>query len=304
MILITSPMVTYLRPRLLNSQTKSPQICRPSIAAAIHGRQQWIVSNYEHETVPSYALLAGNRRPRRLMLKMILYGESFDIFYGVVKLCIYYGSFFSLTLIEECAEGEECAAVLRAMLNVKSAEEKVEKGQSGRMSVVECLGKLSSSSSSSSSSLPAFVIEMDGSYIVDFKSIISVPRYHEMKAAVKRTYGEEFSQMFNYLLEKEDCLFETSEIVGAVGIEEEAALRGLFDMRKGGYMRMEKLLVRGVDMPILQWKIDTNFVIRTMLNIWYDASKLILLKKGHEIPPHIFPTEYELDDAIMIFHDY
>lgn len=28
-------------------------------------------------------------------------------------------------------KGEECAAVLRAMLNVKSAEEKVEKGQSG-----------------------------------------------------------------------------------------------------------------------------------------------------------------------------
>ncbi|CAH8266731.1 unnamed protein product [Arabidopsis lyrata] len=156
-------------------------------------------------------------------------------------------------------KGEECVAVLRAMLNVKSAEEKVEKGQSGRMSVgsfskevktedghpllqeivVECLGKLSSSSSSSSSSLPAFVIEMDGSYRVDFESIISVPRYHEMKAAVKRTYGEEFSQMFNYLLEKEDCLFETSEIVGAVEIEEEAALRGLFDMRKGGYVRME-----------------------------------------------------------------
>lgn len=38
--------------------------------------------------------------------------------------------------------------------------------------VVECLGKLSSSSSSSSSSLPAFVIEMDGSYRVGTFALI------------------------------------------------------------------------------------------------------------------------------------
>ncbi|XP_020879877.1 uncharacterized protein LOC9313709 isoform X2 [Arabidopsis lyrata subsp. lyrata] len=169
---------------------------------------------------------------------------------------------------------EGCAIVLRAMLEVgRSQEKKVKTDNSAPMSIgsiyeevikteagrtmlqerVEaCLDQLSATSSY----LPAFVTEMNDSYIVDFKSIISVAQKDEIEAVVMRRYGKEAFRMFRYL-SQEGRFVETDKIADAALTEKKDTPQFLLKMWKDGYLHMQKLAITGTYVPFLLWKVGS-----------------------------------------------
>ncbi|KAF3513569.1 hypothetical protein F2Q69_00005444 [Brassica cretica] len=244
---------------------------------------------------------------------------------------------------------EGCANVMKAMLEVgRSQEKKAKTDKSVPMSmgsiyeeliktdagremtqerVEACLEQLSATSSY----LPAFVIESDGSYIVDFKSIISVAQKDEMESVVMRRYGKEAFRMFRYL-SQEDRFVETDKIADAALTEKKDTPQILLKMWKDGYLHMQKLAVTGVYIPFLLWKVNKLIVSRQMLDEMYHASLNLSLRLTHETDSEkellLLPMEklegalkerrnkyraksvlltsarFKLDDAIMLFHDF
>ncbi|CAH2064770.1 unnamed protein product [Thlaspi arvense] len=216
---------------------------------------------------------------------------------------------------------EGCAIVLKAMLEVGRSQEKkvktdksvpismgsiyeeVIKTEAGRTMLQErveaCLEQLSATSSY----LPAFVIETDDSYVVDFKSIISVAQKDEIEAVIMRRYGKEAFRMFRYL-SQEDRFVETDK----------------------------KLAVTGTFCPFQLWKVNKLIVSRQMLDEMYHASLNLSLRLTHEVDSEkellllpttklegalkerlnkikakrmlLSSTRFKLDDAIMLFHDF
>ncbi|KAG7557131.1 RNA polymerase III subunit RPC82-related helix-turn-helix [Arabidopsis suecica] len=195
---------------------------------------------------------------------------------------------------------EGCAIVLRAMLEVgRSQEKKVKTDNSAPMSVgsiyeevikteagrtmlqerVEaCLDQLSATSSY----LPAFVTEMNDSYIVDFKSIISVAQKDEIEAVVMRRYGKEAFRMFRYL-SQEGRFVETDKIADAALTEKKDTPQILLKMWKDGYLHMQKLAITGTYVPFLLWKVNKLIVTRQMLDEMYHASLNLNLRLAHEL---------------------
>ncbi|CAL9232085.1 unnamed protein product [Arabidopsis halleri] len=244
---------------------------------------------------------------------------------------------------------EGCAIVLRAMLEVgRSQEKKVKTDNSAPMSVgsiyeevikteagrtmlqerVEaCLDQLSATSSY----LPAFVTEMNDSYIVDFKSIISVAQKDEIEAVVMRRYGKEAFRMFRYL-SQEGRFVETDKIADAALTEKKDTPQILLKMWKDGYLHMQKLAITGTYVPFLLWKVNKLIVTRQMLDEMYHASLNLNLRLAHELESEkellmlpsdklegplkergkkvrakrllLSSTMFKLDDAIMLFHDF
>ncbi|CAE6128378.1 unnamed protein product [Arabidopsis arenosa] len=244
---------------------------------------------------------------------------------------------------------EGCAIVLRAMLEVgRSQEKKVKTDNSAPMSVgsiyeevikteagrtmlqerVEaCLDQLSATSSY----LPAFVTEMNDSYIVDFKSIISVAQKDEVEAVVMRRYGKEAFRMFRYL-SQEGRFVETDKIADAALTEKKDTPQILLKMWKDGYLHMQKLAITGTYVPFLLWKVNKLIVTRQMLDEMYHASLNLNLRLAHELESEkellmlpsdklegplkervkkvrakrllLSSTMFKLDDAIMLFHDF
>ncbi|KAG7564963.1 RNA polymerase III subunit RPC82-related helix-turn-helix [Arabidopsis suecica] len=244
---------------------------------------------------------------------------------------------------------EGCAIVLRAMLEVgRSQEKKVKTDNSAPMSIgsiyeevikteagrtmlqerVEaCLDQLSATSSY----LPAFVTEMNDSYIVDFKSIISVAQKDEIEAVVMRRYGKEAFRMFRYL-SQEGRFVETDKIADAALTEKKDTPQFLLKMWKDGYLHMQKLAITGTYVPFLLWKVNKLIVTRQMLDEMYHASLNLNLRLAHELESEkellmlpsdklegplkervkkvkakrllLSSTMFKLDDAIMLFHDF
>ncbi|XP_020878949.1 uncharacterized protein LOC9310627 isoform X2 [Arabidopsis lyrata subsp. lyrata] len=169
---------------------------------------------------------------------------------------------------------EGCAIVLRAMLEVGRPQEKkvktdnsapmsvgsiyeeVIKTEAGRTMLQErveaCLDQLSATSSY----LPAFVTEMNDSYIVDFKSIISVAQKDEIEAVVMRRYGKEAFRMFRYL-SQEGRFVDTDKIADAALTEKKDTPQILLKMWKDGYLHMQKLAITGTYVPFLLWKVGS-----------------------------------------------
>lgn len=197
---------------------------------------------------------------------------------------------------------EGCAIVLRAMLEVgRSQEKKVKTDNSAPMSVgsiyeevikteagrtmlqerVEaCLDQLSATSSY----LPAFVNEVNDSYIVDYKSIISVAQKDEIEAVVMRRYGKEAFRMFRYL-SQEGRFVETDKIADAALTEKKDTPQFLLKMWKDGYLHMQKLAVTapGMYTPFLLWKVNKLIVTTQMLDEMYHASLNLSLRLAHEL---------------------
>ncbi|KAL1212907.1 hypothetical protein V5N11_023022 [Cardamine amara subsp. amara] len=237
---------------------------------------------------------------------------------------------------------EGCAIVLKAMLEVGRSHEKkvktdksvpmslssiyeeVMKTEAGRTLVLErveaCLDQLSATSSY----LPAFVIEMDDSYVVDFKSILSVAQKDEIEAVVMRKYGKEAFRMFRYL-SQEGRFVETNKIADAALTEKKDPPQILLKMWKDGYLHMQKLVVTGSYVPFLLWKVNKLIVTKQMLDEMYHASLNLSLRLAHELELEkevillssrerdnkikakgllLSSTRFKLDDAIMIFHDF
>ncbi|CAE6075560.1 unnamed protein product [Arabidopsis arenosa] len=244
---------------------------------------------------------------------------------------------------------EGCAIVLRAMLEVRRSQEKkvktdnsapmsigsiyeeVIKTEAGRTMLQErveaCLDQLSATSSY----LPAFVTEMNGSYIVDFKSIISVAQKDEIEAVVMRRYGKEAFRMFRYL-SQEGRFVETDKIADAALTEKKDTPQFLLKMWKDGYLHMQKLAITGTYVPFLLWKVNKLIVTRQMLDEMYHASLNLNLRLAHELESEkellmlpsdklegplkervkkvkakrllLSSTMFKLDDAIMLFHDF
>ncbi|XP_010426403.1 PREDICTED: uncharacterized protein LOC104711399 [Camelina sativa] len=251
---------------------------------------------------------------------------------------------------------EGCAIVLRAMLEVgRSQEKKVKTDKSVPMSVgsiyeeviktvagrtmlqerVEaCLDQLCATSSY----LPAFVIEMDSSYIVDLKSIISVAQKDEMEAVVMRRYGKEAFRMFRYL-SQEGRFVETDKIADAALTEKKDTPQILLKMWKDSYLHMQKFVVTGGGSgytSFLLWKVNKLIVTRQMLDEMYHASLNLSLRLTHEGDSEkelmmlsskilektpegalkervkkvnakrmlLSASRFKLDDAIMLFHDF
>lgn len=246
---------------------------------------------------------------------------------------------------------EGCAIVLRAMLEVgRSQEKKVKTDNSAPMSVgsiyeevikteagrtmlqerVEaCLDQLSATSSY----LPAFVNEVNDSYIVDYKSIISVAQKDEIEAVVMRRYGKEAFRMFRYL-SQEGRFVETDKIADAALTEKKDTPQFLLKMWKDGYLHMQKLAVTapGMYTPFLLWKVNKLIVTTQMLDEMYHASLNLSLRLAHELEAEkellllpldklegplkerlkkvkakrllLSSTMFKLDDAIMLFHDF
>ncbi|EOA28859.1 hypothetical protein CARUB_v10025103mg [Capsella rubella] len=224
---------------------------------------------------------------------------------------------------------KSCAAVLKAMLEVGRCQEKTvttdksvpmlvssiyeevikTKGDCTILleQVEACLDQLSSASSY----LPAFAIETDDSYIVDFKSIINVAQRDEMEALVMRRYGKEAFRMFRYLSSQEECFVETDKIADATLTEKKDTWNILMKMWKDGYLHMQKLVtVTSVYMPFYLWKVNKLIVSRKMLDEMYHASLNLSLKCTHKLDSKEEANKklkgalFELDDAIMIFHDF
>ncbi|ESQ45644.1 hypothetical protein EUTSA_v10010290mg [Eutrema salsugineum] len=244
---------------------------------------------------------------------------------------------------------EGCAIVLKAMLEVGRSQEKkvktdksvpmsmgsiyeeVIKTEAGRTMLQErveaCLEQLSASSSY----LPAFVIETDDSYIVDFKSIISVAQKDELEAVIMGRYGKEAFRMFRYL-SQEDRFVETDKIADAALTEKKNTPQILLKMWKDSYLHMQKLAVTGVYVPFLLWKVNKLIVSRQMLDEMYHASLNLSLRLTHEVDSEkellllpmaklegalkervnkikakrmlLSSTRFKLDDSIMLFHDF
>ncbi|CAN8254861.1 unnamed protein product [Cochlearia groenlandica] len=244
---------------------------------------------------------------------------------------------------------EECAIVLRAMIEVgRSQEKKVKTEKSAPMSIgsiyeevikteagrtmqqerVEaCLEQLSATSSY----LPAFVIETDDFYIVDFKAIISVAQKDEMESVVMRRYGREAFRMFRYL-SQEARFVETDKIADAALTEKKDTPQILLKMWKDSYLHMQKLAVTGVYVPFLLWKVNKLIVSRQILDEMYHASLNLSLRLTHEVDSEkellllpmsklegalkerlnkikakrmlLSSTRFKLDDAILLFHDF
>ncbi|CAA7056381.1 unnamed protein product [Microthlaspi erraticum] len=244
---------------------------------------------------------------------------------------------------------EACATVVKAMIEVgRSQETKVKtdksvpismgsiygeviKTKAGRTMlqerVEECLEQLSATSSY----LPAFVIETDDSYIVDYKAILSVAQKDEMESVVMRRYGKEAFRMFRYL-SQEGRFVETDKIADAALTEKKDTPQILLKMWKDSYLQMQKLAVTGVYLPFQLWKVNKLIVSRQMLDEMYHASLNLSLRLTHELDSEkellLLPTtkmegalkervnkirakrmflssaRFKLDDAIMLFHDF
>ncbi|CAN7021891.1 unnamed protein product [Brassica rapa subsp. trilocularis] len=204
-------------------------------------------------------------------------------------------------------------------MSMGSIYEEVTKTEEGRDmlkgKVEECLGKLSATSSY----LLAFVIKTDDSYIVDYKSIISVAQKDEMESVVTKSYGKEAFRMFRYL-SQEDRFVETDKVANASLTEKKDTSQILMKMWKDSYMQMQKLAVTGVYVPFLLWKVDKVIVWRRMLDEMYHASLNLSLRLTHELDSErevrkrrkkiddkttlLSNTRLNLDDAIMLFHDF
>ncbi|ESQ44763.1 hypothetical protein EUTSA_v10003189mg [Eutrema salsugineum] len=240
---------------------------------------------------------------------------------------------------------EGCAIVLKAMLEVGRSQEKkvktdksapmsmgsiyeeVVKTEAGRTMLQERVQACLEQFSATSSNLPAFVIEADDSYIVDFKSIISVALKDEMEAVVMRRYGKEAFRMFRYL-SQEDRFVETNKIADAALAEKKDTSQILLKMWKDSYLHMQKLAVTGVYVPFLLWKVNKLSVSRQILDEMYHASLNLSLRLTHEVDSEKEPMSklegaskerlnkikakkmllssirFKLDDAIMLFHDF
>jgi DNA-directed RNA polymerase III subunit RPC3 len=244
---------------------------------------------------------------------------------------------------------EACATVVKAMIEVgRSQETKVKtdksvpismgsiygeviKTKAGRTMlqerVEECLDQLSATSSY----LPAFVIETDDSYIVDYKAILSVAQKDEMESVVMTRYGKEAFRMFRYL-SQEGRFVETDKIADAALTEKKDTPQILLKMWKDSYLQMQKLAVTSTSMPFILWKVNKLIVSRHMLDEMYHASLNLSLRLIHEVDSEkellLLPTtkmegalkervnkirakrmflssaRFKLDDAIMLFHDF
>ncbi|XP_056843786.1 uncharacterized protein LOC108810933 isoform X2 [Raphanus sativus] len=252
-------------------------------------------------------------------------------------------------IVKERRDDQRCAIVLNAMLELgRSQEKKVKTDKSVPMSrdsiyeevikteegrdmlddkVKKCLEQLSATSSY----LPAFVIRTDDSYIVDYKSIISVAQKDEVESLVMKRYGKEALRMFRYL-SQEDRFVETDRIANALLTEKKVTPQILMKMWKDSYLHMQKLVVTGVYVPFLLWKVDKAIAWRKMLDEMYHASLNLSLRLIHESDSErellLLPVDklegglknrrkkiddktillsnarLNLDDAIMLFHDF
>ncbi|KFK34192.1 hypothetical protein AALP_AA5G113000 [Arabis alpina] len=244
---------------------------------------------------------------------------------------------------------EGCAIVLRAMLEVgRSQEKKVKTDKSVPMSVGAIYGEVIKTEagrtmlqerveacleqlSATSSYLPAFVREVDDSYVIDFNSIISVAQKDEMEAVVMRRYGKEAFRMFRYL-SQEGRFVETDKIADAALAEKKDTPQILLKMWKDGYLHMQKLAVTGTYVPFQLWKVNKPIVSNKMLDEMFHASLNLSLRLTHELDSEkelmllplnklegalkervnkikakrmlLSSTKFKLDDAIMLFHDF
>ncbi|KAL0652033.1 hypothetical protein Bca4012_094724 [Brassica carinata] len=152
-----------------------------------------------------------------------------------------------------------------------------------------------------------------------------------MESVVMKRYGKETFRMFRYL-SQEDHFVETEKVANASLTEKKDTPQILMKMWKDSYLHMQKLAVTGVYVPFQLWKVDKVIVWRKMLDEMYHASLNLSLRLTHELDSEreslLLPegklegalkkrrkkidakttllsnARLDLDDAIMLFHDF
>nr|GMD75274.1 DNA-directed RNA polymerase III subunit rpc3 isoform X1 [Ipomoea batatas] len=176
------------------------------------------------------------------------------------------------------------------------------------------------------------LIPIDESYSIDLKNIIELARTEEVEPIVLKRYGREAYRMFR-LLSKASRLFLTDEVSDATFVEKKDAVKILLGLWKDDYVEMKKIIVRGTSQSEqMLWSVNKQSLWRHVLDEMYHAALNLRLRITHEIEQEKetlqMPREkltgelsikykqlmkvrialesalMNLDDAIMLFHDF
>ncbi|CAH9087608.1 unnamed protein product [Cuscuta europaea] len=168
------------------------------------------------------------------------------------------------------------------------------------------------------------LIPIDESYSIDLKNIIEVARTEEVEPIVLKRYGREAYRMFR-LVSKTGRLMLTEEISDATFVEKKDALRILLGLWQDDYLQMKKIIVRGSNQTEqMLWNISKQFLWKRVLDEMYHAALNLRLRITHEqeqvkklvgelgrgdgrsanVRLLLESAFMNLDDAIMLFHDF
>ncbi|CAH9080096.1 unnamed protein product [Cuscuta epithymum] len=168
------------------------------------------------------------------------------------------------------------------------------------------------------------LIPIDESYSIDLKNIIEVARTEEVEPIVLKRYGREAFRMFR-LVSKTGRLMLTEEISDATFVEKKDALRILLGLWQDDYLEMKKIIVRGNNQTEqMLWSVSKQLLWKRVLDEMYHAALNLRLRITHEqeqvkklvgelgrgdgrsanVRLLLESAFMNLDDAIMLFHDF
>ncbi|VFQ87948.1 unnamed protein product [Cuscuta campestris] len=233
---------------------------------------------------------------------------------------------------------DEAAIVLDAILELsKSSETKVKVDHSAPVSIDSIydavitkeggigmdLERIRSSLAQLGCEVP--LVPLDESYSIDLKNIIEMAKIEEVEPIVWRRYGKEAYRMFR-LLSQSGRLMPTDEISESTFVEKKDAVRILLGLWKDDYLEMRKVLLRGNNQTeLMLWRVNKESLWKQVLDELYHAALNLRIRIIHEQEldhqvegelgtsnrggpkPRRLKLEsafFNLDDVIMIFHDF
>ncbi|XP_059449173.1 uncharacterized protein LOC132180389 isoform X1 [Corylus avellana] len=172
----------------------------------------------------------------------------------------------------------------------------------------------------------------DESYSIDLKKIVELAQNDEVESIVLKRYGRNAYKMFR-LLSKTGCLVETEKISDTTFVEKKEAPKMLFKLWSDGYLHMEKITVAAArQSQFLLWKVNKpslqEHVLDEMFHAALNLSKRVAYEREKEKELINLPADKqvmsreerhkrrrnvafvlesslrELDDAVMLFHDF
>ncbi|XP_059451739.1 DNA-directed RNA polymerase III subunit rpc3-like [Corylus avellana] len=172
----------------------------------------------------------------------------------------------------------------------------------------------------------------DESYSIDLKKIVELAQNDEVESIVLKRYGRNAYKMFR-LLSKTGCLVETEKISDTTFVEKKEAPKMLFKLWSDGYLHMEKITVAAArQSQFLLWKVNKpslqEHVLDEMFHAALNLSKRVAYEREKEKELLNLPADKqvmsreerhkrrrnvafvlesslrELDDAVMLFHDF
>ncbi|KAG8381316.1 hypothetical protein BUALT_Bualt06G0109700 [Buddleja alternifolia] len=175
-------------------------------------------------------------------------------------------------------------------------------------------------------------VGLDETYSIDIKRIIEMAQSEEVESVIWTRYGKEAYRIFR-LLSKAGRLLESDKISDTTFVEKKDAIKILYRLWKDDYLHMEKVFASGAKQSLfLLWRVNKQPLVEQVLDEMYHAALNLRLRIAHEqdqgkevrqLPREKLVGDLEkrykrlgkvrvilesslmnLDDAIMLFHDF